>query len=31
MRASSGWDQFYRMMNRAFPKKGTTLELALDD
>jgi P63C domain len=31
MRASSGWDQFYRMMNRAFPKKGQTLELALDD
>lgn len=31
MRASSGWDQFYRMINRAFPKKGATLELALDD
>ncbi len=31
MRASSGWEQFYRMINRAFPKKGTTLELALDD
>jgi hypothetical protein len=31
MRASSGWDQFYRMMNRAFPKKGKNLELALDD
>lgn len=31
MRASSGWDQFYRMVNRAFPKKGETLELALDD
>ena len=31
MRASSGWDQFYRMMNRAFPKRGATLELALDD
>jgi hypothetical protein len=31
MRASSGWDQFYRMMNRAFPKKGKTLELALGD
>lgn len=31
MRASSAWDQFYRMMNRAFPKKGETIELALDD
>jgi hypothetical protein len=31
MRASSGWDQFYRLMNRAFPKKGQTIELALDD
>jgi hypothetical protein len=31
MRASSGWDQFYRMINRAFPKKGQTLELALGD
>jgi hypothetical protein len=31
MRASSGWDQFYRMINRAFPKKGATMELALDD
>jgi hypothetical protein len=31
MRASSGWDQFYRMMNRAFPKRGTTIELALGD
>jgi hypothetical protein len=31
MRASSKWDQFYRMMNRAFPKKGTTIELPFDD
>jgi hypothetical protein len=31
MRASSSWDQFYRMMQRAFPKKGETLELALGD
>jgi hypothetical protein len=31
MRASSKWDQFYRMMDRAFPKKGQTIELALDD
>lgn len=31
MRASSSWDAFYRLMNRAFPKKGTTIELALED
>jgi hypothetical protein len=31
MRASATWDQFYRMMNRAFPKKGHTIELALGD
>jgi hypothetical protein len=31
MRASATWDQFYRMMNRAFPKKGQTIELALGD
>jgi hypothetical protein len=30
-RACSTWDQFYRMMNRAFPKKGQTIELALGD
>lgn len=24
MRASSNWEQFYRMMQRAFPKFGTT-------
>lgn len=27
MRASTSWDQFYRLMNRAFPKRGQTLEL----
>jgi hypothetical protein len=31
MRASSGWDQFLRMVDRAFPKKGKTMELALGD
>ena len=31
MRASGNWNQFYRMMNRAFPKKGQTIELALDE
>lgn len=31
MRASATWDQFYRLMQRAFPKKGQTLELALGD
>jgi hypothetical protein len=31
MRASSTWDGFYRMMQRAFPKKGHTIEMALDD
>jgi P63C domain-containing protein len=31
MRASSTWDQFYRLMNRAFPKRGRTLELPLGD
>ncbi len=31
MRASARWDQFYRMLNRAFPKKGQTIEMALDD
>jgi hypothetical protein len=27
MRASSTWEQFYRMMQRAFPKKDTTMLL----
>ena len=27
MRVSEGWDQFYRMLNQAFPKRGDTLEL----
>jgi P63C domain len=31
MRAASNWDQFYRMMSRAFPKKGHTIEMALGD
>jgi hypothetical protein len=31
MRASLSWDHFYRMINRAFPKKGQTIELALGD
>jgi P63C domain len=31
MRASSAWDQFYRMMNRAFPKRSSTIELAFED
>lgn len=30
MRASDTWDSFIRMINRAFPKKGTNLELNLD-
>jgi hypothetical protein len=29
MRASSNWDQFYRMMQRAFPKRSTSLLLPL--
>jgi P63C domain len=31
MRASSTWESFYRMMQRAFPKKGHTIEVALGD
>lgn len=31
MRASPGWNQFYRLMQRAFPKKGDTIELPLGD
>ena len=27
MRASTGWDQFYRMMQRAFPKLNSTMLL----
>lgn len=27
MRASRTWDEFYGMLNRAFPKRGDTLEL----
>lgn len=31
MRASSSWEQFYRMMQRAFPKINTTMLLPLED
>jgi hypothetical protein len=31
MRASATWEQFMTMLNRAFPKKGTQLDLLLDD
>jgi hypothetical protein len=31
MRASTTWDGFYRLMQRAFPKKGHTIEMALGD
>jgi hypothetical protein len=31
MRASANWDQFYRLLQRAFPKKGQNLELPLGD
>ena len=31
MRASSKWDQFYRLLQRAFPKKGHTIEMPLGD
>lgn len=31
MRASGGWDQFIRMLNRALPRFGDTGELALED
>jgi P63C domain len=31
MRASAKWDQFYRLLQRAFPKKGQNLELPLED
>jgi len=30
MRASVSWDQFKTMLNRAFPKKGDTLEMPID-
>ena len=30
MRASSSWDQFKRMLQRGFPKKGETLQMPLD-
>ena len=31
MRASTTWEQFMTMLNRAFPKKGTQIELLLND
>lgn len=31
MRASATWDHFNRLLQRAFPRKGDTLELPLDD
>lgn len=31
MRASATWDSFYRLMQRAFPKKGQTIEMPLGD
>jgi len=31
MRASSDWDSFLRMLDRAFPKKNETLQLALPE
>ena len=31
MRASTSWEQFYRMMQRAFPKLNTTMLLPLPD
>lgn len=30
MRASDSWDQFIRMLDRAFPKKGTQMQLCCD-
>lgn len=30
MRASNTWDQFNRMINKAFPKKGTTIEMSFE-
>jgi hypothetical protein len=31
MRASTTWCGFYRLMQRAFPKKGQTIEMNLGD
>jgi hypothetical protein len=31
MRASRDWEGFYRILNRAFPKRGTTLLLPIPD
>lgn len=29
MRASDSWDDFYRLMNRAFPKLNETIPMSL--
>jgi hypothetical protein len=31
MRVSGDWEQFYRMVQRAFPKKNTTMLLPMPD
>ena len=31
MRASSSWTQFQRMLQRAYPKVNTNLEIPFDD
>jgi len=31
MRASTSWEQFHRLLVRAFPKKGETAQLIPDD
>ncbi len=31
MRATQSWDQFKKLLNKAFPKRGATLELDLND
>lgn len=31
MRAHTNWDEFLRFLNRAYPKRNTTMELALEE
>ena len=31
MKASTNWGMFKRLLNQAYPEKGATLELPLDD
>jgi P63C domain len=31
LKASNSWDQFMRSMNRALPRYGSTIEMALED